>query len=138
MSTHLRQQEQVRAFATELRAFSGLSINVEIDAVRLSDKDATFALFVRDVERRRTQETPSASLGLASSVSELSHLVGRMPMKDIVGETVDMIERRCIQAALSLTQNNRASAAEMLGVSRQSLYVKLRRFGMVTEDEPGE
>ena len=138
LSTHLRQQEQVRAFATELRAFSGLSINVEIDAVRLSDKDATFALFVRDVERRRTQETPSASLGLAGSVSELSHLVGRMPMKDIVGETVDMIERRCIQAALTLTQNNRASAAEMLGVSRQSLYVKLRRFGMVTEDEPGE
>jgi DNA-binding protein Fis len=34
-----------------------------------------------------------------------------------------------------LTQNNRASAAEMLGLSRQSLYVKLRRFGMLTEDE---
>ena len=125
-------------FATELRAFSGLSINVEIDAVRLSDKDATFALFVRDVERLRQEETPSASLGLAGSVSGLSHLVGRMPMKDIVGETVDMIERRCIQAALTLTQNNRASAAEMLGVSRQSLYVKLRRFGMVSEDDPAE
>ena len=138
LSTHLRQQEQVRAFATELRAFSGLSINVEIDAVRLSDKEAKFALFVRDVERRRQEETPSASFGLAGSVSELSHLVGRMPMKDIVGETVDMIERRCIQAALTLTQNNRASAAEMLGVSRQSLYVKLRRFGMVSEDDPAE
>ena len=138
LSTHLRQQEQVRAFATELRAFSGLSINVEIDAVRLSDKDATFALFVRDVERLRQEETPSASLGLAGSVSGLSHLVGRMPMKDIVGETVDMIERRCIQAALTLTQNNRASAAEMLGVSRQSLYVKLRRFGMVSDDDSGE
>ena len=39
------------------------------------------------------------------------------------------------QSALTLTQNNRASAAEMLGLSRQSLYVKLRRFGMLTEDE---
>ena len=126
------------AFATELRAFSGLSINVEIDAVRLSDKEATFALFVRDVERRRQEETPSASVGLSGSVSGLSHLVGRMPMKDIVGETVDMIERRCIQAALTLTQNNRASAAEMLGVSRQSLYVKLRRFGMASEEEAAE
>jgi len=35
-----------------------------------------------------------------------------------------------IEAALELTGDNRASAAEMLGLSRQSLYVKLRRFGM--------
>ena len=33
-----------------------------------------------------------------------------------------------------MTGGNRASAAEMLGVSRQSLYVKLRRFGLA---EPG-
>jgi DNA-binding NtrC family response regulator len=44
-----------------------------------------------------------------------------------------MIERMCIQAALELTHNNRASAAEMLGLSRQSLYVKLHRYGMVSE-----
>jgi DNA-binding NtrC family response regulator len=41
----------------------------------------------------------------------------------------------CIESALELTHNNRASAAEMLGLSRQSLYVKLRRFGMVAEAE---
>ena len=36
----------------------------------------------------------------------------------------------CIEAALELTRDNRASAAEMLGLSRQSLYVKLRRYGL--------
>jgi DNA-binding NtrC family response regulator len=36
----------------------------------------------------------------------------------------------CIEAALHLTRDNRAAAAEMLGLSRQSLYVKLRRFGL--------
>ncbi len=35
----------------------------------------------------------------------------------------------CIEAALELTKNNRASAAELLGLSRQSLYSKLNRFG---------
>ena len=40
------------------------------------------------------------------------------------------MERHFIEAALELTGDNRASAAEMLGLSRQSLYVKLRRFGM--------
>ena len=51
-------------------------------------------------------------------------------MKDIVGETTDLIEQLCIEAALELTRNNRAAAAEMLGLSRQSLYVKLRRYGL--------
>jgi DNA-binding NtrC family response regulator len=60
----------------------------------------------------------------------MTELVGRVPLKDIVRETTDLIEQLCIQAALNLTGDNRASAAEMLGLSRQSLYVKLRRFGM--------
>jgi DNA-binding NtrC family response regulator len=41
-----------------------------------------------------------------------------------------MIERLCIEAALRLSGGNRASAAELLGLSRQSLYVKLGRFGI--------
>jgi DNA-binding NtrC family response regulator len=41
----------------------------------------------------------------------------------------------CIEAALEMTHNNRASAAEMLGLSRQSLYVKLRRFGISSEND---
>lgn len=50
--------------------------------------------------------------------------------KDIVGETTDLIEQLCIETALKMTSDNRASAAQMLGLSRQSLYVKLRRHGM--------
>jgi DNA-binding NtrC family response regulator len=70
----------------------------------------------------------------------MTELVGRMPLKDIVRETTDLIEQLCIEAALQLTHNNRASAAEMLGLSRQSLYIKLRRFGLVdgSADLPGE
>ena len=60
----------------------------------------------------------------------MTELVGRMPLKDIVRDTTDLIEQLCIESALKLTNGNRASAAEMLGLSRQSLYVKLRRFGM--------
>ena len=45
-------------------------------------------------------------------------------------ETTDIIERLSIETALEMTGDNRASAAEMLGLSRQSLYVKLRRYGL--------
>ena len=47
-----------------------------------------------------------------------------------MSETADLIEKLCIEAALKLTRDNRASASEMLGLSRQSLYVKLRRYGI--------
>ncbi|MEM0944510.1 MAG: helix-turn-helix domain-containing protein, partial [Pseudomonadota bacterium] len=43
-------------------------------------------------------------------------------------------EKMCIETALRMTGNNRASAAEMLGLSRQSLYVKLRRFGLIDQN----
>jgi transcriptional regulator PpsR len=46
------------------------------------------------------------------------------------GAMTDLIEQLCIEAALELTRGNRAAAAEMLGLSRQSLYVKLRRYGL--------
>jgi len=136
LSTNLRQQVLVKDFATELRMLSGMELAVEISALSLTHLDEKqYAFFIKDVTRRRAQETPSASAGMAGSVAELSRLVGRMPLKDIVGETVDMIEKMCIQSALTLTHNNRASASEMLGLSRQSLYVKLRRYGMVSDQD---
>ena len=59
-------------------------------------------------------------------------------LKELVRETTDVIERMCIEAALKLTGDNRATAAEMLGLSRQSLYVKLRRFGLAEPSEYDE
>ena len=85
---------------------------------------------IRDVARRLRAEGQRPA-DMERAVGRLTELVGRLPLKAIVGETSDLIERMCIEAALELTRDNRASAAEMLGLSRQSLYVKLRRHGMV-------
>jgi transcriptional regulator PpsR len=136
LQTNLRSQSVVKEFGTELRAMAGYPMAVEVSALALNGEEVYYAFYIKDVVRRRAQETP-ASTGMAGSVAELSRLVGRMPMKDIVGETIDMIEKMCIQSALALTNNNRASAAEMLGLSRQSLYVKLRRFEMVSDSDTG-
>ena len=40
----------------------------------------------------------------------------------------EMCIRDSIEAALEITNNNRAAAADLLGLSRQSLYVKLSKF----------
>jgi DNA-binding NtrC family response regulator len=62
---------------------------------------------------------------------EIVELVGSAPLKDIVAQTADVVEMLCIQTAVELTRNNRVAAAEMLGLSRQSLYVKLRKYGIM-------
>jgi transcriptional regulator PpsR len=132
-NTSLKQHLPVRNFATQVRSLSGMTLPVEVSAVYLARPEPLYAFFVRDMDRRHQAISGTALPAPAHPFAELSQLVGRRSIKDIVGETVDTIERMCIEAALDLTHNNRASAAEMLGLSRQSLYVKLRRFGIVSD-----
>jgi len=129
--SNLRQRGAVRLFATTLRGEYGAVTEVEISAAMVPHGDQPFLGFtIRDVGRRLTTSDARGKRELPRSVGQLTELVGRVPLKDIVGETTDLIEQLCIEAALELTRDNRASAAEMLGLSRQSLYVKLRRYGM--------
>lgn len=128
--TNLRQRGSVGLFVTSLRGEFGAAIDVEISASVLALPDGPKLSFsIRDVSRRLQGEerTPDR---VSRSVGELTELVGRVPLKDIVSETTEMIEQLCIEAALQMTQGNRASAAQLLGLSRQSLYVKLNRFGL--------
>jgi DNA-binding NtrC family response regulator len=89
---------------------------------------------VRTIGRRVATDFRSQQ-ELPHSVEQLTELVGRVPLKDLVRDTTDIIERLCVEAALKLTGDNRASAAQMLGLSRQSLYAKLRRYGIGDADE---
>jgi transcriptional regulator PpsR len=102
---------------------------VELSAVRTSGEDPHYAFVIRPIGRR-LRDLPPGSQDLPRSVEQLTELVGRMSLKDIVRESTDLIERLCIEAALSYTSDNRASAAEILGLSRQSLYSKLHRYGL--------
>ncbi len=134
----LAQGGSIRLFSTRLVGSNGIAVPVEISGVAIASDDAPYLAFViRDTGRRLGDEHESSAV--TRSGGDLAALVGRMPLKDIVGETVDLIERLCIEAALKITRNNRASAADMLGLSRQSLYVKLRRYGIEGPelDDPG-
>ncbi|KNZ32876.1 MAG: Fis family transcriptional regulator [Methylibium sp. NZG] len=128
--TTLRQRGAIRLFPTSLRDDHGVTTDIETSATLTHEGDTTFLGFtIRDVSRRPSGPA-RGDKELPRSASQLTELVGRVPMKDIVGETTDLIEQLCIEAALDLTRDNRAAAAEMLGLSRQSLYVKLRRYGL--------
>jgi transcriptional regulator PpsR len=126
---NLRQRGSVRLFATTLRSDYGATAEVEVSAVAvMNGGEPVFGFVIRNIGRRLSETRTRRDL--PRSVEQLTELVGRVALKDLVRETTDVIERLCIEAALELTNDNRASAAEMLGLSRQGLYAKLRRYGL--------
>jgi len=127
---NVRQHGSVRLFATSVQGNYGTVTEVEISAVAIRSEDRLrFGFVIRDVGPRLATDAQTMQ-ALPRSVEQLKDLVGRVPLKELVREATDLIEKLCIEAALELTDDNRASAAELLGLSRQSLYVKLRRYGL--------
>ncbi|NQZ47936.1 MAG: transcriptional regulator PpsR [Erythrobacter sp.] len=130
------QYGAARNVSTVVRAGDDLEGEpVELSAVRSGAQGGLFAFVLRPIGRR-LRDLPPGSQDMPRSVEQLTDLVGRMPLKEIVRESTDLIERLCIEAALQYTSDNRASAAEILGLSRQSLYSKLHRHGL--GNLPGE
>jgi transcriptional regulator PpsR len=127
----LREHGLVRGFTTLVRPghadpAAGDGEAVEVSAVSSGHAGARHHGFAIRLAPR-----PSPTAGQGSlSVAQLTELVGRVPLKEIVRESTDLIERLCIEAALTYSEDNRASAAEILGLSRQSLYSKLHRHGL--------
>lgn len=119
---------RVRTLATKLETSFGSQRPVEISATFFNDRIEPVIAFVM---RESTKPAPSTApdVSVHSDVTRnVMELVGASPLKDIVAATTDVIEKICIETAVELTRNNRVAAAEMLGLSRQSLYVKLRKY----------
>jgi transcriptional regulator PpsR len=130
-----KRARQLRMYATKIQNEFNAQISVEISATYLNDRPRPgFGLIIRDASRsdmlRRTDYS-----GGNENMRSVMELVGSSTLKDIVAETTEVVEKMCIQTAVDLTRNNRVAAAEMLGLSRQSLYVKLRKFGLLAKDE---
>ena len=134
---NLRQHGVLTPYVTQFRGRYGATAEVEVSGAQLPGSgEPRFALTLRDLTHR-SAATPVVESDAPRSIDQLTELVGRVPLRDVIRESSDVIERLCIEAALQLTGGNRASAAEMLGLSRQSLYVKLRRYGLMERSEEG-
>lgn len=117
----------VRLFSTTLRGELGTEIEAEISASGRGGKGpGSIGVFIRDVSRRLS--APGGASGLDAALESLSKQIGKTTLRKLVDDTVAIVERRYIEAALELTGGNRTAAAELLGLSRQSLYVKLNRY----------
>lgn len=127
--SRLADEQVVRGFATTLTDNLSGDRPVLVSARRNPETGLTQVIFVPQ-PLVTTERLAIPAPGAPEQADGFANLVGRVPLKDLVRESLEVIEKICIEAALDQTNNNRASAAEMLGLSRQSLYIKLRRHGL--------
>ena len=123
---------QMRLYSTRLSSSFGSEVPVEVSVSYLNDRPhPSYVFVIRDASR--VDAVRGGGGENESSVRSVMDLVGSATLKDIVAETTDVVEKMCIETAVELTRNNRVAAAEMLGLSRQSLYVKLRKYGLLNK-----
>ncbi|MEO1107843.1 MAG: transcriptional regulator PpsR [Pseudomonadota bacterium] len=128
---------RMSVYATKFCNDVGVWTSAEVSVSYLNSRsNPSVAFVIRDATRSEAMRAPvNNRQNLAGG--DVVDLVGSAHLKEIVSQTTDVIERMCIETAIELTGNNRAAAAEMLGLSRQSLYVKLHKLG-IQEKQDGE
>jgi len=129
-----RRYGRALSFSSTIRGATGRMAQLIVSVVHMAEGDPSGYGFVMHVQPQEAAYAGGGNSDLARAAENLVEMVGRVPMKDLVRDSTDVIERMCIEAALKLTGDNRASAARVLGLSRQALYLKMNRFGITDDD----
>ncbi len=129
-----RRYGRALSFSSTIKGASGQMARLAVSVVHMAEGEPSGYGFVMHVQPQENAHASGGSSDLAHAAENLVEMVGRVPMKDMVRDSTDVIERMCIEAALKLTGDNRASAARVLGLSRQALYLKMNRFGITDND----
>jgi transcriptional regulator PpsR len=127
LMANLHRHGSVRLFATTLQGELGGDTAVEISAVGDSlSRPNQIVLLLRDVGRRIsvTEDATNLQAALAAVIEQS----GKTSLRTLVRDTVGLVERHYIAAALDLSEGNRTAAAEILGMSRQGFYKKLAQY----------
>lgn len=127
--TTLHRHGVVRRFTTVLHGELGSDVEVEISASAGAEgRHPLIGVLIRDVGSRLS--VTNNVIGLRSTLGSIISQTGKTSLPKLIDDAVAMVERHCIEAALELSEGNRTEAAELLGLSRQSLYKKLSRYGI--------
>lgn len=132
--SNIQRHGMVRLLSTTVQGELGTETEIEISAsgYRQGD-DIRIVLVLRNVARRLSPSPESDSLRTA--LASMNETVGKTPLRKLVKSTVEVVEQYYVRAALQLAEGNRTTAADILGLSRQSLYAKLDRY-KIDDKEP--
>jgi transcriptional regulator PpsR len=126
--TNIQKHKTVRLFTTTIRGELGAETEIEISAGSGDGEQNQIGVLLRNVARR----LPSGGEAdlLRSTLGSMSEQIGKSSLRKLVKNTVGIVEQHYVKQALELASGNRTATAELLGLSRQSLYAKLNRYGL--------
>ncbi len=138
---NVQRHGTVRLLTTTIRGELGTDTEIEISAAQNdSEEPKRIGVLLRNVARR----LPAYGEGdmLRSALGSVSEQIGKSPLRKLVKNTVSIVEQHYVKQALELSGGNRTATAELLGLSRQSLYAKLNLYGLEDKgpdsEEPSE
>jgi transcriptional regulator PpsR len=135
--SNVQRHGAVRLLSTAIQGELGTETEIEVSAAGLAqENDRLIVLVLRNVARRLSNG-PEADQ-LRTALAAMNESVGKTPLRTLVQSTVEIVEQHYVRAALQLADGNRTSAAEILGLSRQSLYAKLDRYNLNKETDSEE
>ena len=131
---------RLRLYPTKVAGEFSSARSVEIAVTCMAaGPNRLFAFVIRDSRPAETARPVGMATGNSSMTADqgrsIMDLVGSATLRDIVAQTTDVVEKMWIETAVHLTMNNRVAAAEMRGLSRQSLYVKLRKYDLLVRGD---
>jgi len=123
----MAENRVVQDFKTRLRTDGDHEVAVSVTGVASAEGARQhFGLMIKSISRRLNSDDDHWRLHHATQA--LIESDGKTTLPMLVKESSEMLERRYIEAALKLRHGNRTAAAELLGISRQSLHLKLNRY----------
>lgn len=123
----VQKHEVVRRMSSVLHGELGLTTQIEISAAgNRAGKPDYICLVIRDATNR---QTPAADAAMQPG-GDVPDLAGHLSLEQLVRASTEMIERRTIVAVLEQCDDNRTLAAKRLGLSRQSLHAKLKKYNL--------
>jgi transcriptional regulator PpsR len=125
---NVQRHKTVRLFTTAIRGELGTETEVEISAGTGEGEHGQIGVLLRNVSRRLPSGNESDFLRTA--LGSMSEQIGKSSLRSLVKNTVSIVEQHYVKQALELAGGNRSATAELLGLSRQSLYAKLNRYGL--------
>ena len=133
---NIQRHRTVRLFTTSVRGELGTETEVEISAGTGEGDQDQIGVLIRNVSRRLPVGNESDFLRTA--LSSMSEQIGKSSLRGLVKNTVSIVEQHYVKQALELSGGNRTATAELLGLSRQSLYAKLNRYDLEDKGSDAE
>ncbi|MEL6791829.1 MAG: transcriptional regulator PpsR [Pseudomonadota bacterium] len=126
----LADTRRIYAYQTTVRDELGAEAKVDLAGYALEIEGEQAILFLLRDLRARPAKVQGPEVLTDEAAQNIVDLIGGVDLKEIVSDTTEVVEKMCIEVVLEMTSNNRVAAANMLGLSRQSLYVKMRKYGI--------